>query len=99
MYCKGVIQPLRLPEIPILLTNTKIPKNTKVQISKVRELYDAFPQVISPVLDAMQAISETFQREFTLEEEEKPIINELGRLEVFYLQEVYEELNDSLLFE
>ncbi len=82
MYCQGTIKPLRLPKLPILLINTKIPKNTKVQVSNVRALYDEFPQVVQPVLESIQSISKAFQSEYTGDEDLVLDSKKMTRLEV-----------------
>ena len=47
----------KFPEINILLTNTKSPRSTKVLVAKVRQLYDALPDVVKPLLSAIEGIT------------------------------------------
>ncbi len=82
MYCQGIIKPLRLPKLPILLINTKIPKNTKVQVSRVRSLHDEFPEVVKPILESIQSICEIFQNEYTGDEASILDSKRMSRLEV-----------------
>lgn len=48
------------PAINILLVNTKIPRSTKVLVAGVRKLHDAYPEVVKPILDGIEAISQKF---------------------------------------
>jgi len=50
----------KLPDIQILLTNTKVPRSTKLLVAGVRTLYDKIPTVIKPMFDAIEAISQRF---------------------------------------
>ncbi|KAJ1560953.1 hypothetical protein HK096_006597 [Nowakowskiella sp. JEL0078] len=45
--------------VRFLLINTKVPKDTKVQVEKVRNLKMMFPNVVNPLLDSVQAISDS----------------------------------------
>jgi mevalonate kinase len=49
-----------LPAMKILLTNTKVPRSTKLLVAGVRELHDALPAVVKPILDSIEAISQRF---------------------------------------
>ncbi|KAG0294016.1 hypothetical protein BGZ98_001939 [Dissophora globulifera] len=40
-----------------LLTNTRVPRETQVQVANVRKLQEKFPSVVNPMLDAIQEIS------------------------------------------
>ncbi|KAG0285483.1 hypothetical protein BGZ96_010269, partial [Linnemannia gamsii] len=40
-----------------LLTNTRVPRETQVQVANVRKLHDKFPTVVNPMLDAINEIS------------------------------------------
>lgn len=46
------------PNIKILLTNTKVPRSTRTLVAGVRTKHDRFPEVISPVLQAMDGLAE-----------------------------------------
>ena len=41
----------------ILLINTKVPKNTKVQVSNVRNLVNLLPSITDRILDAMDEVA------------------------------------------
>jgi len=60
-----------------ILTNTNVPKNTKVQVQNVRDLYNNYPDVINPILDSIHNIGERCKNLFNGEKNEKEIINEL----------------------
>ena len=58
---QGTFQNLsNLPPMQILLTNTKVPRSTKQLVANVRKLYDAYPDIIKPVLSAIEGISLKF---------------------------------------
>ncbi|KAJ3127268.1 hypothetical protein HK098_006542 [Nowakowskiella sp. JEL0407] len=42
-----------------LLTNTKVPKDTRMQVDKVRQLWNSYPSVVNPLFESVQAISDT----------------------------------------
>ncbi|KAH9378224.1 hypothetical protein HPB48_011248 [Haemaphysalis longicornis] len=50
----------RIPSYRVLLVNTQVPRNTKALVAGVKTRHDKFPEVIKPVLDSIEAISETF---------------------------------------
>jgi len=61
-----------------ILTNTNVPKNTKVQVQNVRNLYNNYPNVINPILDSIHNIGERCKELFTNENiEEEKITKEL----------------------
>ncbi|XP_009083334.1 PREDICTED: mevalonate kinase, partial [Acanthisitta chloris] len=61
-YQSGKITPLkRVPTLRILLTNTKVPRSTKVLVAGVKEKMLKFPAVMNPVLDSIDAISQECQ--------------------------------------
>ncbi|XP_018604472.1 mevalonate kinase [Scleropages formosus] len=66
-YCAGNITPLsRVPMLRILLTNTKIPRSTKLLVAGVRDKIKKFPSIMAPVLDSIDGISITCEQ--TLQE-------------------------------
>ncbi|KAL5016284.1 hypothetical protein ScPMuIL_005873 [Solemya velum] len=72
-FQKGEITPLKsMPKLRVLLTNTRVPRSTKVLVAGVRDKYDAYPDVMQPVMDSVAAISEECQNIFTrLKSDEK----------------------------
>ncbi|CAG5922963.1 unnamed protein product [Menidia menidia] len=57
-FFAGKIIPLsRVPLLRILLTNTKIPRSTKVLVAGVKDKINKFPSILTPVLDSVDAIS------------------------------------------
>eukprot|EP01041_Mallomonas_annulata_P005142 gene5142-10278_t len=49
-----------LPDIHILITNTKVPRSTKEQVGKVRALHESMPTVVQPILESIEGISQVF---------------------------------------
>jgi hypothetical protein len=47
-----------MPPLRLLVTNTKVPKETSKLVAGVRVLHDALPAVVRPVIAAVDAISE-----------------------------------------
>ncbi|XP_060699473.1 mevalonate kinase isoform X2 [Hemiscyllium ocellatum] len=57
-YHAGKIVPLSsVPTLRILLTNTKVPRSTKVLVAGVKDKLNKLPSIIKPVLDSIDAIS------------------------------------------
>ncbi|ORX59064.1 mevalonate kinase-like protein [Piromyces finnis] len=77
-YTKGNLTALEsFNSFRFILTNTNVPKNTKVQVQNVRNLYDNYPSVINPILDSIHNIGERCKELFTNENDGKKIIKEL----------------------
>ncbi|XP_044296385.1 mevalonate kinase isoform X2 [Varanus komodoensis] len=58
-YQSGKITPLKkVPTLRILLTNTKIPRSTKVLVAGVKDKLLKFPAIMEPVLSSIDAISQ-----------------------------------------
>lgn len=62
-FLAGKIIPLsRVPLLRILLTNTKVPRSTKVLVAGVKDKINKFPSIMTPVLDSVDAISCTCEK-------------------------------------
>ncbi|XP_034026130.1 mevalonate kinase [Thalassophryne amazonica] len=62
-FLDGKIIPLsQVPLLRILLTNTKVPRSTKVLVAKVKDKINKFPSIMWPVLDSVDAISGTCEK-------------------------------------
>ncbi|XP_072289793.1 mevalonate kinase [Eucyclogobius newberryi] len=62
-FLSGKIIPLsRVPLLRILLTNTKVPRSTKVLVAGVKDKINKFPTIMTPVLDSVDAISCTCEK-------------------------------------
>uniref|UniRef100_A0ABM0MIQ6 Mevalonate kinase n=1 Tax=Saccoglossus kowalevskii TaxID=10224 RepID=A0ABM0MIQ6_SACKO len=52
------ITPLqRVPELRILLVNTRIPRITKILVANVKKKLEKYPDIINPIFDAIDGIS------------------------------------------
>lgn len=49
-----------MPTLPILVTNTFVPKDTKSLVGGVRRRYNAHPSIIAPTIEAIEEISHAF---------------------------------------
>ncbi|KAF9135446.1 hypothetical protein BGW39_002913 [Mortierella sp. 14UC] len=69
MFKKGEkIEPLPgFQSLRFLLTNTRVPRETQVQVANVRKLHDKFPTVVNPMLDAINEISNSCKDLFSQE--------------------------------
>ncbi|KAG0281680.1 hypothetical protein BGZ95_000533 [Linnemannia exigua] len=67
MFKKGEkIEPLPgFQSLRFLLTNTRVPRETQVQVANVRKLHDKFPTVVNPMLDAINEISNSCKAIFS----------------------------------
>uniref|UniRef100_A0A1A8FM48 Mevalonate kinase n=2 Tax=Nothobranchius korthausae TaxID=1143690 RepID=A0A1A8FM48_9TELE len=75
-FLAGKIIPLtRVPLIRILLTNTKVPRSTKVLVARVKDRINKFPPIMIPVLDTVDAVSSTCEKVLT-EMTREPITGE-----------------------
>lgn len=62
-FLAGKIIPLsRVPLLRILLTNTKVPRSTKVLVAGVKDKINKFPSIMTPVLDSVDAVSCTCEK-------------------------------------
>ncbi|KAK2185913.1 hypothetical protein NP493_217g03026 [Ridgeia piscesae] len=62
----GNITPIdRVPQLRILLLNTKVPRSTKFMVAGVKDRYNKYPEIIGPVLDSIEGISQCCERIFT----------------------------------
>ncbi|KAM4578430.1 mevalonate kinase isoform 2-T2 [Fundulus diaphanus] len=65
-FLAGKIIPLsRVPLLRILLTNTRVPRSTKVLVARVKDKINKFPSIMMPVLDSVDAVSCTCEKVLT----------------------------------
>ncbi|CAN7984848.1 unnamed protein product, partial [Ixodes hexagonus] len=54
-----VVETLKsIPSYKVVLINTEVPRNTKSLVASVRARHDQYPDVLKPVLESIEAISE-----------------------------------------
>lgn len=51
------IQLMQIPSLPLLLSNTGVPRSTKTMVANVASLRTALPTIVEPVLDAMHEVA------------------------------------------
>ena len=56
----GFQQLAALPPINVLLTNTKVPRKTSDLVAKVGQLYKQYPEIVKPIFDSIEAITNKF---------------------------------------
>ncbi|XP_063313149.1 mevalonate kinase isoform X2 [Pelobates fuscus] len=62
-YQSGKITPLdRVPKLQIVLTNTRVPRSTKILVAGVKDKLLKFPSIMEPVLASIDAVSQECQR-------------------------------------
>lgn len=72
-------------KINILLIDTKVSRNTRALVSKVRELHNKYPDIINPILQAMDVIAETALNHIkSLEDDSDEIYEKLGVIFFFF---------------
>ncbi|KAM7312595.1 mevalonate kinase [Ixodes scapularis] len=55
-----VVETLKsIPSYKVVLINTEVARNTKTLVASVRTRHDQYPDVVKPVLESIEAISET----------------------------------------
>ncbi|KAI9594657.1 ribosomal protein S5 domain 2-type protein [Syncephalis fuscata] len=61
-FVGGKMSPLNaFQSLRFIITNTKVPRNTKVLVAGVRQRYNSMPTVITPILESIHNISEAFK--------------------------------------
>ncbi|XP_055092662.1 mevalonate kinase isoform X8 [Symphalangus syndactylus] len=84
-YHQGKISSLkRPPALQILLTNTKVPRNTRALVAGVRNRLLKFPEIVAPLLTSIDAISLECER----------VLGEMGEAPALEQYLVLEELID-----
>ncbi|XP_061672607.1 mevalonate kinase [Syngnathoides biaculeatus] len=75
-FLAGRIIPLsRVPLLRILLTNTKVPRSTKVLVARVKDKINKFPAILTAVLESLDGVSCTCEK-VLLEMTREPITGE-----------------------
>ena len=57
IYEKGSFTPIELPEIPLIIGNTGVERQTRKLVGYVRYLHDKYPEIVSPILEQMGKIT------------------------------------------
>jgi len=81
LYSKGKMEPLEgFTRLRFLLINTNVPKDTKTQVANVKKRRDAFPEIMDPIFDAVQGISDSCRRAFSSKMEPAELETTMERL-------------------
>jgi len=87
-----LITPLRFLSIRFLLTNTRVPRDTRTQVANVRLKHDKYPQIVDPIFDAIHNMS--MRLKVLLEKEN---VADLNKADLFQTLEDLIDLNHYLL--
>ncbi|KAK8772851.1 hypothetical protein V5799_012619 [Amblyomma americanum] len=79
-----------IPAYKVLLVNTRVPRNTKAMVARLMKRHDQFPEIVKPVLESIEAISETFWKLLKTS-------RELAGNNIFYKASELVQMNQSLL--
>jgi mevalonate kinase len=82
------------PALNILLTNTKVPRSTKVLVAGVKAYLAKYPSVIGPIMDSIEGVSQRFL-EIAEREGEAAAAGGGGSLEACLARD-YEEISDLM---
>jgi len=75
-----------IPAIKLIITNTKVSRNTKLLVQKVGSLHKMFPHVIVPLLDSIHNISQhviKIIKEYSLNKSDEALLEVESQLEIF----------------
>lgn len=61
-FSGGLLTTLPSPRtrLLVMLVNTRVPRDTKALVAKVRASYEKYPRIIRPILEAMDGVSKAF---------------------------------------
>jgi len=86
-YTAGQIEHLKdVPDMKLIITNTKISRNTKQLVQKVGSLHRMFPNITCPLLESVHNISQNVLkifREFPTKKSDEAILEIESQLEIF----------------
>jgi len=86
-YTAGQIEHLSdVPDIKLIITNTKITRNTKQLVQKVGTLHRMFPNITGPLLDSVHNISQNVLKifkEFPMKKSDEMQLEIESQLEIF----------------
>ena len=57
---KGFEPVLNFPPLSILLTNTKVPRSTRLLVAAVQALHDKYPEIVNPLMSCIDEIAQHF---------------------------------------
>eukprot|EP00123_Amoebidium_parasiticum_P004867 comp16141_c0_seq2/m.13724 comp16141_c0_seq2/g.13724 ORF comp16141_c0_seq2/g.13724 comp16141_c0_seq2/m.13724 type:complete len:181 (-) comp16141_c0_seq2:478-1020(-) len=93
-FKKGQMTPIRMPELRICLTNTRVPRSTKALVAEVGRRKTVVPSVVNPMLDAVQSISDEVLSMFDLMNAD---CDDATRQQCLEKMELLVDINQSIL--
>ncbi|RIA99064.1 ribosomal protein S5 domain 2-type protein [Glomus cerebriforme] len=80
-FTKGVMENVSgFQSLRFLLTNTKVPRNTRILVANVRILHDKYPHIVVPILEAIEGISASFKEIINSGDSEKELNQKIEEL-------------------
>ncbi|KAJ3189420.1 hypothetical protein HDU85_003050 [Gaertneriomyces sp. JEL0708] len=81
LYSKGVMRDLKgFTTLKFVLTDTQVPKNTKVQVEGVRLRKEKFPDIVTPILESIEALVTQCENSFSPSADEAQLEESLETL-------------------
>ncbi|PKC03424.1 mevalonate kinase [Rhizophagus irregularis] len=82
-FSKGVMENvIEFQSLRFLLTNTKVPRNTRTLVANVRKLHDKCPHIVVPILEAIEGISSKFKEIINSGDSQKELNQNIEAIEL-----------------
>lgn len=93
-FKSGDISPIHIPPLKVLLVNTGVPRSTKALVSGVRQRKESLPDVMVPILDAMDALAD---KGLSVLQSLTSVVDDDERNQAFQTLEELVDVNHALL--